>query len=1152
MKKPILVLAAWFVWCGSLLLFVGDVTAQTVTGTIAGQVIDQQQIPLAGVLVRFINLENGFDYGKRTDRLGTYRIEFLPAGAYQIVAEKDGFRPTVIAQFLVEVNRQKIIKPPPIQLIPLNSSPPATSPDQDKSRLAQVNVTDAALRGSFPAGFLNALPLAGIRNFDRLAFLFPGIAPPPATTGANGPGIGPGVGTAGQFSVNGQRARSNNFTVNGSDNNDQEVGVRRQGFTPAIPIPVEGITEFQVTTLLADSEAGRNTGGQINVLSRSGSSAIHGEFHDFLTGSALKARDFFDLSGPGNPAKNAAIQNQIGASLGFPIVANRWHILTAFEHQLSVRDQESHFAVPTLTERNTALQSARQRSRLGVDVLDPTFYPLPNDPGGPYGGNTLTKILSADGNGLVVNLGLDGQTAVWGRPTTVSLRAHFTDDDTRIPVVDDAINSSVTALTRTHNLALVASTELSSRLANQFRFSFGRTALRFAEVADSPFIFQSRLTNRDRTGDGIPDGRTGPIGRLLLSPYSPLGVDPGTFPQRRVNNTFQVAETLVREFSRVTLKAGADVRRVQINSALDRNYRAQVAFTPGFLVTRDGLQTGSGADFAAFGLPSDIFQALAVTPDSSLAVRFTELNLFTSAQVRLSPNFTVELGLRYERNTVPTDATGRLERSLTVQNSELPPFDPESAFAQIFLGALDAQRSFLGGRRNIIRGDGDNVAVRAGFAWDLSKTGRMSLRGGYGLFYDPILGTVVSQSRNALPSFIPVNFGSSVLFPNALSANPAFLRFGAQLDQSLIVPGTVNTISFAPEDYVSGIGRLLTIGGFFVGSGFGAAITLPDQNLASPTVHQYSLSLERTLPNGFTASLAYVGTTGRNLLRVRTPNGGQLTPLAIRVLAGGIPAVIRLQNRPNPDLGAVTVFESSAHSTYNGLQASLVRRFTTGLAVQVSYTWSHAIDDVSDIFDTSGASALAQDETGRVSSLKTERGNAAFDVRHRLTSAWSVPISLKKLKLGDFQLSGIVTLQTGQPFTVTSGFDTNFDGNLTDRINTTNGLLISNRGRTRLQILPGVDVFQFLPPIDSDHPSNGQVGRNTFRAAGIASLDVALTKKISLRKEHSLELRVEAFNLLNRTHFGIPVRVLNAPGFGSSVNTSLPARTIQAAVKLRF
>ncbi|HMZ82515.1 MAG TPA: TonB-dependent receptor, partial [Acidobacteriota bacterium] len=530
-------------------------------------------------------------------------------------------------------------------------------------------------------------------------------------------------------------------------------------------------------------------------------------------------------------------------------------------------------------------------------------------------------------------------------------------------------------------------------------------------------------------------------------------------------------------------------------------------------------------------------------PDSSLAVRFTELNLFTSAQVRLSPNFTVELGLRYERNTVPTDATGRLERSLTVQNSELPPFDPESAFAQIFLGALDAQRSFLGGRRNIIRGDGDNVAVRAGFAWDLSKTGRMSLRGGYGLFYDPILGTVVSQSRNALPSFIPVNFGSSVLFPNALSANPAFLRFGAQLDQSLIVPGTVNTISFAPEDYVSGIGRLLTIGGFFVGSGFGAAITLPDQNLASPTVHQYSLSLERTLPNGFTASLAYVGTTGRNLLRVRTPNGGQLTPLAIRVLAGGIPAVIRLQNRPNPDLGAVTVFESSAHSTYNGLQASLVRRFTTGLAVQVSYTWSHAIDDVSDIFDTSGASALAQDETGRVSSLKTERGNAAFDVRHRLTSAWSVPISLKKLKLGDFQLSGIVTLQTGQPFTVTSGFDTNFDGNLTDRINTTNGLLISNRGRTRLQILPGVDVFQFLPPIDSDHPSNGQVGRNTFRAAGIASLDVALTKKISLRKEHSLELRVEAFNLLNRTHFGIPVRVLNAPGFGSSVNTSLPART---------
>ncbi|MBK7992267.1 MAG: TonB-dependent receptor [Blastocatellia bacterium] len=154
-------------------------------------------------------------------------------------------------------------------------------------------------------------------------------------------------------------------------------------------------------------------------------------------------------------------------------------------------------------------------------------------------------------------------------------------------------------------------------------------------------------------------------------------------------------------------------------------------------------------------MPADISQALAIVPDSTLALRFTETNFFIHSQLRVQQNLTLELGLRYERNSIPTDATGRLERSLTIMDSELPPFDPTRPTAQVFLRSLAAQKSFLDGRQKIYEVDNNNFAPRISFAYDLSKKGRLALRGGYGLFYDPILGTLVNQSRNAFPNFIP-------------------------------------------------------------------------------------------------------------------------------------------------------------------------------------------------------------------------------------------------------------------------------------------------------------------------------------------------------------------------------------------------------------
>lgn len=1132
------------------------IIGQTTTGTLEGMVIDLQYAPIPNVLVKVINKTNGFSYGRRTDANGIYRIEFLPAGTYDIVAQADGYQPNNLPAFLIEVNRSKVIKPPPIVLTPIAAPTPPPTPPQP---VLQANIADAALRGSATAEFLTALPLAGIRSFDTFALLIPGVAPAPQTTGASGPGLGAGVGTAGQFSINGQRARDNNFTIDGSDNNDQDVGVRRQGFTATIPQPIETITEFQVTTLLADAEAGRNTGGQINVVSRTGENTIHGQFYDFFNDSALNARNFFDLKIPGsfNDNKQANTRNQLGGTLGFPILKERLTFFGGFERQDLNRNQELHFSVPTAVQRANSLAFANplipQNTPLaafGPDTL--ALYPLPNNPGGPYGANTLSRVLPASGDATIFTLKLDYQFNLLGKSSTATGRYNFTNDNSRLAAVGNALNSSIDSKLRNQNLAITLNTQLSDKQANQFRFSFGRTALNFREVPGSPFIFQSRpFPGFDGTGDGQIDGLTGPIGSLVVAPFSSIGVDTFTFPQGRANNTFQLADTFVLSFGKHTIKAGADIRRVQFNSFLDRNYRAQATFNSNYRLrdlTSGNIFPLAGTDLVALGLPSSVFQSLVLTPDSNLALRFNEVNLFITDNFRVSRRVNLSYGLRYELNTVPKDATGRLEKALSL--------DPRSInagndlFAQQFLNVLQTQRQIFGTRNEIYDGDKNNFAPRVGIAWDIFGKGRTSIRAGYGLFYDQILGNVVSQSRNVFPNFIQGNLNlnnSGVINQSFITSlfNLAFITLGNNGQFRAITPGTINTLGVPQNQAFSFLGQLTALGTFK------PAFTLPTKGLRTPYVHQYAVSLEQSLGDHYVASISYVGSSGRKLLRFRSPNGGQNDPLV--VFAGTVNTVVQpilTGKRLSPLLGPITIFDNSASSQYHAFQASLVRRASNGLGFQLAYTYAHAIDDVSDLFELAGASPFAQDEVGLAGGLRLERGDANFDVRHRFTAGGQYEIP-KVGFLKGLQLAGILTLQTGQPYTVNTSFDINLDGNLTDRLNTLNGLILSDGGRTRIQLAPGVTSFDLLARPSTTNPQNGAVGRNTFRAAGIASLDLALEKGFAIR-ESQLKLRMEAFNLFNRTHFGIPVRILESPAFGSSVSTSLPSRTIQLVVKYSF
>ena len=1107
--------------------------AQTITGTVVGRIIDPAGAPVSGVRVQLQNLANGFAYSSRSNESGQYRVEFLPAGAYRIDAAKDGFHAGIIERWVAEVNRTKAIEPPPITLVPVGVAVPAASP---AARL-QVNAVDSSMRGSVTSDFMMALPLDGFRNFDSFALLFPSVVPAPETPGRGGPGLGAGLGTAGQFSVNGQRSRANTFTIDGSDNNDQDVGVRRQGFTARIPQPVDSVAEFQLTIRLADAEAGRDTGAQVNVVTRSGTRDIHGEAYLFFTDESLNARNFFDYSGPlgadiENPVKNRFQRFQGGASVSTPLFSPQVVFFGAFERLDLDETAELHFAVPTVADRSEALANSFDSSNVGVDVLTPgILIPGPNNPGGPFGSSTLTRLIDTPGDATLVTAKLDVQAAIFGRPSVTSIRYSFGDDSALIPAVDNGINASVVARGEIHNIAGSINTTFGERESNQVRISFGRTHLDFGAVDSSPLVFNSLL------------GTTGPIGRLVLVPYSPVGVDPLIFPQGRTTDTFQIADTFVLVRGSHALKFGGDLRFIRFDSFVDRNYHTQIAFTPGRSVGID-LQSGllvtgtlGSVQLAASGAVSDIFQTLAITPDSSLDLGSTETNLFVHDTWRIGRNVTVTGGLRYEFNTVPEDASGDLERRLQLSVADIPGTD--SPLAAEFVRAFAAHESLVDGRTRIYESDKNNFAPRIGIAWDILGDGTLSARAGYGLYYDVLLGTVVSQSRNVFPNYIPVNFGGGITFPDILSANPALIQTG---QGPLLVPGT-NQLNVPIEDIPSVLGPLIFL------NGFGLASTLPEKHLRTPYVNQWSAALEWAIADKYVATVAYGGASGHKLLRARTPNGGPHTPLVVEPVSGTTASLFPQTARPVPTLGSYTVFESSANSNYNALDVSVSRRYADALALQLSYTWSHAIDDVSDVFDLSGAYGQAQDEVGFFSGLRAERGNASFDVRHSFNVAWNYEVDLWKDRplLGGYSVSGIFTARSGQPFTVTTAQDLNLDGNLTDRPITDVGIERRGDGRVRLVLTRPYEAF-----VVSDGRAEGAVGRNTFRAAPFVNLDLSIDKRFEIGDRHSLVARVEVFNVFNRAQFGIPTRVIESPGFGASSTTIRPNRVVQFAIRYSF
>ena len=1248
----------------------------TVTGAFEGTVSDSQTgALLKGADVEIINQETGLTIRLHTDNRGRFYQGLLLPGVYRIRVALTGYQPREVLQRLKITYTGEVV-PVPVLLDPVTAAAPTATPVStsptapaigvaDTDVPASINRLDGRRSGSFSEEEVIALPLGqhSSRSFDEFSLLVPGVAPPPQTLGSvAGPGVGSGVGSAGQFSVNGLRSRANNFTVDGSDNNDEDIGVRRQGFVALVPQPIESIREYQVITLLAPAQFGRNIGAQVNAVSKSGGNQTHGTAYGFFNSSRLNARNVFDtMSGNGvsqlrtasnqpvllngNPivvrnqsgGKDSLTLGQGGFVLGGPLAPDHMFYFISAEGQLSNASKEQSFAVPTIEQRGAfnSGASAIFRNPLGPRDANgnpteqvfayPTtsqgdaifsFYPFPNNPGGVFGPNTFTQVLPASEQGKILSGKFDGNFKIRERLQTVTARYNFTDDWRDIPSVGEAIFSAIRANVRAQNFSFFLNSKVSSPAAtsavfNQVRLSYGRTRLNFEELRDhtflrpsdtlanTPFLLNAPLLLNSTLPRVISDiefgANTGPVlyttdptaprteaalgtvGQINMAGFSPVGVDVFNFPQRRVNNTYQVADTLTYNPGSHRLAFGADTRRSELNSELPRNARPLITFNgaPEIDLTSQGTLAYSNRfirpeTLAAGSAASGFSQTLATGGESSIGLRFYQLDFFAQDEWRVRDTLSLSLGLRYEYNTPPTEMNRRIE----------------STFNDPSLGVAPGLKTFIAGRTRVFDPDRNNFAPRVGLAFSphLFGPNRTTVfRGGYGIFYDQILGAVVSQSRNVYPTyltldlaggfanlrFIPGNnqFGDSCQLQNRCPYQFINPQSATLFGVPLVAPGTLNTLN--PRLTFAQIASIVNlVGGGPVPALSGFGVTLPARQLEMPMAQHYSFSFEQQLRRNLVVSASYVGTKGQSLLRFTTPNLGRnalLAPLAFSTLLSAEPMFFGLAlppgtsitaqgniagGRPVRTVGSVTQFETTGTSRYNALQLQVRGRFTGALQYGFAYTFSKATDDVSDVFDLAGASALPQNSFDQ----SAERGPANFDARHRFAynfiytfNSFADRSHVFRALAGGLQIAGLGQFQTGQPFTVNSIFDVNLDGNLTDRLDNTNGIQVTGDRRQPLR-LTTADTAGMLAAVGHD----GRIGRNSFRAGNLLDLNVAVIKKFAVTNSQGVILRIDILNFLNRANFGIPVRLLEAPGFGQATNTVTPGRRIQLALKYSF
>jgi outer membrane receptor protein involved in Fe transport len=871
-------------------------------------------------------------------------------------------------------------------------------------------------------------------------------------------------GSFGIFSVNGARGRANNFLLDGTDMNDgyrNDPAINEAGVfgTPATILPIEAIAELRVASNF-EAEYGRSAGGVINVVTKSGTNSLHGSGFEFFRNNALDARNYFNQVGtPQNPFHN----NQYGGAIGGPIVKDKTFFFVDYEGLREKGAEASTACVPTAADISTNTP-AGGINPVVAKLLAMNPWPAPNLPG------------SCIGNAI------DGSAV----PDNVSLATPFSNRvDSAIVKIDHSFNNNNLLTGRYYigdsdqdfPLALVGGGLVPGfDTATPTRVQL--ISLSYVSTISPAIINEARLGwNRfaegffpqDRSFDPASIGLDSNPGKfnfglptITVSGLAPIGADKGD-PRDRVDTNWHYIDNISWKAGKHDIKFGYEFRRTSISQIFNRGFRGTLGFN-------------SISDFLA-GVPDDGSQRQGNTNRNTF--ENSHAGYFQDSY-HWRKNVVLNLGLRYDYYGLIQEKHGNFTN-----------IDPVT-------GA-----TIIVGQGRLYQPDYRNWAPRVSAAWDVTGKGKTVLRAGYGIFYDAF-------SQDMFMGHLPFNSG--------FDPGPAYSGFGPNPISSANVTG----LPLAAGSPVYGIASPM-------GDAFGV-----DQHLRTPYMQNFNLNLQQELGRKMVFQIGYVGSNGHRLLRFRDinqPSQAQITSADLGCACindGDVPRAL------NPAFFYINYEEASANSNYNALQTSYRINDWHGLTSTVNYTWSHSIDDASDGEDYVPNAAQPNDSTAPIGA---NRGNSNFDVRNRFT--WNFIYQFPNRK-GDWQrltdgwgLNGIVTVQSGQPFQLNYNFEDDFDGSgeFFGRPDVVGPITYNQHDPNNFLNLASFAIPCSYPAGGGDGTAStcipgtrhfGNEGRNSLLGPHFRQLDFSIFKNTQLTERLKLELRFEAYNLLNHPNFANP------------------------------
>jgi len=1101
--------------CALMMTAAVSATAQQITGSIRGTVTDSSGAIVQSAAVTARQVETGLARTTFADHTGAFVLVELPVGHYRLTVEAKGFQEYIQDGITLDVNQTANV---PVRL----AVGAETEHIQVMADAQLIQTTATSLGSVVNQSELLDLPLDG-RNFSQLGLLLTGVVP--LTPGLKEAGGSLRDGQA--YSVNGQRPESNSFLIDGANN----VNSVDAGFV--LRPPIDAIAEFRILTHNANAEFGQNSGSTTNILTRSGTNSFHGTVWEFLRNDAMDASNFSTHSV--QPLK----QNQFGATFGGPIVKDRTFFFAYYEGFRNRQGETISATVPSLKQRQgdfsehglclvnfmTGQCDPVPGNQVPINPISAKileFYPEPNQ--GLTGFITTQSLrVSNDQFGGRIDQYLSTKD-------TLNFRYMFSGGPTTDPLSTSGANVPgfpVGEEDRAQNFVFQETHVFSPSVVSGARFSFLR----------NKFLFDQHLNHQPPSSLGflyeptLPEAAGPPF--IQVAGLASVG-DPITGPRNTFQNTYDISGSLSWIRNKHEMKFGGGFRRDQINAL-------QGIATNGFFVFIPFPFSDPVANFLT-GEPIVFLQG---GGDFGRHIRGKAVNLYAQDTFKVNSRLTLNYGLRYDLPFPYTETHNRQNLFVPGAQSKVLPTAPAGL---LYPGDPGVPAGLIATQKTAF-------APRVGLAYDPTGEGKWLVSAAYGIFYEPFYngqGGPLQDPISAPPYLATPQRGFPVNFPDPFNGTNPF-------DGSFSEPMTLLVV---------------------------------DQHLKLPYAQHWNLNVQRSLGRDWLLQVGYVGTTGTHLPRLIEGNPTIYYP-------GGVSTEGNVNQRrlysgctlAAPDdcvYASVGKIAGIANSNYHALETSLRKRFGYGFSFLASYTYSKSIDDVSSFNITGSASQPVAGENDLAQNpfdLSAERGRSMFDSRHRLVVSyqWALPFwrhghTWYEYAFGNWQLNGIVTLQSGTPFTVfdsndvslqgsapeISGFSSNRPDLISDPFragpvpaNTDAGCAttISQGGRAADRTrVPGSWInpcaFQRLTP-DPDVQQFGNEGRNVVQGPGYANWDFAAVKNFRVSEGKEFQFRGELFNFLNHTNLRLPNNDIQSSNFGV-VQSDVGPRVIQVALKFLF